>query len=61
MRCIGSIRPYSTTEACKTLVQALRISRLDYDNALLYGISLTLVSLLQGILQKTNKCQRNAI
>ena len=49
IHCIGSIRPYISTETCKTLVQALVISRLDYGNALLYGISLTLVSRLQRI------------
>ena len=33
------VRKYLTFEACKTLVQALVISRLDYSNALLYGIN----------------------
>ena len=49
IRYIGSIRPYITTEACKTLVQTLVISRLDYGNALLYGNSLTPNSRLQRI------------
>ena len=49
MRFAGSISPYITTEACKTLVQALLISSLDYGNTLLRGISLTVVSRLQGI------------
>ena len=49
IRFIGSIFPYITTEACKTLVQALVISRLDCVNALPYDISLTLVSCLQRI------------
>ena len=47
IRCMVDIRPYIIIEACKTLVQALVISRLDYVNALLYGISLTLVSHLR--------------
>ena len=46
---IGSIPPYITTEAYKTLVQALVISWLDYGNALLYGISLSVVSCLRRI------------
>ena len=37
---ISRIRPYVTTEAYETLVQGLVISRMDYGNALLYGISL---------------------
>ena len=47
MFCIGSIRPYITIEECKSLVQAFVISRLDYSNALLDGIVLTLISHLQ--------------
>ena len=49
IRCIANIRPSITTEACKTLVKALVISRLDYDNALLYSITLTPDSRLQRI------------
>jgi hypothetical protein len=37
IRNIGRIRQYITDEACKTLVQALIISRLDYGNSLLQG------------------------
>ena len=47
--CVSSIHPYITTEAYKTLVQVLVISRLDYVNALLYGVFRTLVSRLQRI------------
>ena len=38
IRNIGLIRKYINDETCKTLVQALIISRLDNDNALLYNI-----------------------
>ena len=34
----GSIRCYNTRNACKILANALIISRLDYDNALLCGL-----------------------
>lgn len=37
LRNIGRIRNYITEEACKTLVNALVTSRLDYGNALLVG------------------------
>ena len=35
---IRSIRKYLSTEACTTLVLMLCITRLDYGNALLYGL-----------------------
>jgi len=35
---IGRVRKYLTKDACKTLVHAFIISRLDYGNALLYGL-----------------------
>ena len=38
LRLIGRIRCYITADACKSLVQALVISRLDYANSLLHGI-----------------------
>jgi hypothetical protein len=38
IRCIGKIRRYITTDACKALVHGLVVSRLDYANALLIGI-----------------------
>ena len=37
MRKISRIRKYLSMDACKTLVQALVISRLDYGSSLLYG------------------------
>ena len=43
VRCICIIPQYITTEALKIFVQELVISRLDYSNALLYGIYLSLV------------------
>ena len=35
---IAKIRKYLTTAACKTIVQALVMSRVDYGNALLFGL-----------------------
>ena len=49
LRNIGAIRPYITTDACRTLVQATVTSRLDYANALLYGITHALTSRLQKL------------
>ena len=49
IRNIGRIRQYITEEACKTLVQALVISRLDYGNALLHGLPQSVVARLQRI------------
>ena len=49
VRCIDNILPYITAEVCKTLVQALVISRLDYGSVLLYSISLTNVSRMRSI------------
>jgi len=39
IRNIGLIRKYINDETCKTLVQALIISQLDYGNGLLYDTS----------------------
>jgi hypothetical protein len=39
IRNIGCIRPFISEDACKMLVNALMTSRLDYGNALLYGIT----------------------
>lgn len=39
IRNIGYIRSYISEDACKLLVNSLVTSRLDYGNALLYGIS----------------------
>ena len=49
IRNIGLIRKYINDETCKTLVQALIISRLDYGNALLYNIPLSLTNRLQRL------------
>ena len=49
IRNIGLIRKYINDETCKTLVQALIISRLDYGNALLYNIPLSLTNRLQRV------------
>ena len=38
LRCIARIRRSITTAACRTIVHALVMSRLDYCNALLYGL-----------------------
>ena len=42
IRNVELIDKYTIDETCKTLVQALIISRLDYGNALLYNIPLSL-------------------
>ena len=49
IRNIGQIRQYITEEACKTIVQALVTSRLDYGNALLCGLPQTLLTRLQRV------------
>ena len=46
---ISKIRHCFTTDACKNLVHALVISRLDYSNAVLYGITEALVNKLQMV------------
>jgi hypothetical protein len=38
LRSIGKIRRYLDTDACRTLVNALVTSRIDYANSLLYGV-----------------------
>ena len=45
-RNIGSIRPYITRDAWKTLAHALITSRLDYGNALPYGLPRTAKTIL---------------
>ena len=47
IRNIGRIRPYISEDACKTLVNSLVTSRLDYSNALLYGVNKQLTNKLQ--------------
>jgi len=49
IRNIGLIRKYINDETCKTLVQVLIISRLEYGNALLYYIPLSLTNRLQRV------------
>lgn len=49
IRKIGKIRRYITTDACRTLVQANVTSRLDYANALYYGLPGTLLDRLQKV------------
>ena len=53
---IGSIRRYLTTDSWKSLVHALVMSRLDYCNNLLYGLSKTLMDRMQRV---QNKAARN--
>ncbi|XP_062584297.1 uncharacterized protein LOC134246046 [Saccostrea cucullata] len=49
LRNISRIRPFITEDACKTPIVALVTSRLDYGNALLYGITETNISRLQRV------------
>ena len=49
IRNIGQIRKFLTTNACKALVHSLVTSRLDYGNALLYGIAGGLLGRLQRV------------
>ena len=44
IRNIGHIRRYITLDTCETLAHALITSRLDYNNALLYGLPSTLMT-----------------
>ena len=46
---ISTIRHCLTTEACKTLVYVLVITRLEYGNAMLYGITAALMTKLQKV------------
>ena len=49
IRNIGHTRHYISNEACKVLVHSLVTSRLDYGNAVLYGIPQTLSGRLQRV------------
>ena len=49
IRNIGQIRSFITSDACKILVHALVTSRLDYCNALLYGLPQTMLKRLQRV------------
>ena len=52
---IAKIRASLTIVACKTLVHALLISRLDYGNALLYGITDRLLHRLEMIQRSADR------
>ena len=52
LRNIGKVRKYLSTDACKTAVQTLVVSRLDYCSALLSGITVQQVNRLQLTLNK---------
>ena len=49
LRNISRIKPYLNDNACKSLVQATVVSRLDYANGILYGITDQLMSKLQRV------------
>ena len=49
IRKLRSIKKYLTTDAMKTLVQCFVISRLDYCNSILYGISEDSLDRLQKV------------
>ncbi|KAK2140999.1 hypothetical protein LSH36_1186g01028 [Paralvinella palmiformis] len=49
IRNIGHIKRYITLDPCKTLAHAMITFRLDYGNALLYGIPSTLMARLQKV------------
>lgn len=49
IRNIGRIRKYITTDACKTLMCSLVTSRLDYGNALLFGLPTCQLQRLQRV------------
>ena len=56
---IAKIRASLTIVACKTLVHALVISRLDYGNALLYGITDRLLHRLEMIQHSAARIKRH--
>ena len=49
LRNIGAVRKYITSDACKILVHASIISRLDYANVVLYGLPSKLTQCLQRL------------
>ena len=49
IRQISHIRQFLTTDATKSLVNSLVTSRLDYCNALLYGVPKTILNKLQNV------------
>ena len=46
---IGRIRRFISMDACKTLVNSIVTSRLDYGNSLLFGINKELINRLQRV------------
>ena len=46
---IGRIRRFLTTEACKTMVNSVITSRLDYGNCVLHGVNKTTLDRLQRV------------
>ena len=52
LRIISRIRRYLDENSIKTLVQALIVSRLDYGNVLLYGVSAKKLFKLQRVLNE---------
>ena len=68
IRNIGRIRTYITDDACKTLVNSLVTSRLDYGNAMLYGLPANITNKLQRVqntaarlISKTKKHQHTTL
>lgn len=66
VRNIGRKRSYITDDACKTLVNTLVTSRLDYGNVLLYGINDNILARLQQVQNTaarliTRKCKHDHI
>ena len=49
---IGAIRRYLTTDATKSLVRSLVVSRLDYCNSLLFGLPDVLINKIQRVQNK---------
>ena len=49
IRNIGCIRKHISTKACKTIIQALVTSRLDYGNGLLCGVTDSNLAKLQRV------------
>ena len=55
LRCVGRIREYITTDACRSLIQSTVTSRLDYCNVLLHNLPKNLLNRLQLV---QNSCAR---
>ncbi len=52
---IARIRPYLTVGACKTLIQAWVIARLDYKNSTLCGLPVSLLTKLQKVQNRATR------